>query len=204
MDKDVGNKIKRAAKVIKSGGLVIYPTDTLYGLGCNALDERAVKKVFQVKKRSLAKPLPIAVDSLGTLKKYAFANEKIEAIAKAFLPGGLTLVLKKKGLPEILTSGLEKVAVRIPNNEVALKLIKDAEVPIVTTSANVSEEVPPITVEEVLDQIKDVDIILDGGRLESRIPSTILDLTGRAKILREGKIKRGEIERVLEKVSLRY
>lgn len=196
LDSDIEKKIKRAAQIIKSGGVVVYPTDTLYGMGCNALSVRAVKKVFKAKQRRADKPLPIAVDSVRMMKKYAVVDSKAEALARKFLPGALTIVLKKKKLPNILTAGSDTVGVRIPANEVALKLIKRAGVPITATSANVSEEIPPVSADEVLD-FKGIDLILDAGKLGARAPSTVLDLTGRPKILRKGKIKKDEIERVI-------
>lgn len=198
LDSDAEKKIRRAAQVIKSGGLVVYPTDTLYGLGCNALSAGAVKKVFKAKQRRAGKPLPIAVDSVRMMKKYVVVDSRAEVVARKFLPGALTIVLKKKNLPDILTGGSGTVGVRIPNSETALKLIKLAGVPITATSANVSEETPPVSVEEVRG-LKGVDLVLDAGKLEARVPSTVLDLTGKPKILRKGKIKKDEIESVIGK-----
>lgn len=197
LDEGMDEGLKQGVRVLKRGGLVVYPTDTLYGLGCNALDEKAVRRVFEAKSRSLNNPLPMAVDSLEMMRKYALVNELVERIAKKFLPGPLTLVLKKKKLPDVLTAGLPNVAVRIPKSDATLKLIKQAGFPITATSANVSGRPPPVTVEEVEEQIS-VDLILDAGRLGMRMPSTILDLTGRPKILRVGKVKREEIAQVLE------
>jgi L-threonylcarbamoyladenylate synthase len=196
LNKGIEEKIKEAARILREGGLVVYPTDTLYGLGANALDEKAVERVFKVKKRPFSKPLPIAVNSLEMMRRYASVNERAECLAERFLPGAVTLVLNKRDIPDVLTAGSEKVAIRIPKHEVALKLIEFAGSPITTTSANLTGMIPPISVEEVVAQIK-VDVILDGGRLGSRIPSTLVDITGEPKILREGKIKREEIERVI-------
>ncbi len=188
-------KLEKAAKIILSGGLVVYPTDTLYALGCNALNEEAILKVYETKKRSLAKPLPIAVASIDMMKRYAYVNKNAEKIAKKFLPGALTIVLRKKRvLPDILTSGLDKVAIRIPANKIALKLIELVGLPLVTTSANISGEAPPASIEEV--KIK-ADYIINGGKLEG-IPSTIIDLSEAApKILRRGKIDGRRILEVL-------
>lgn len=201
LDKNVEKKVKFAAEIIRSGGLVVYPTDTLYGLACDALNKEAIARVFEVKKRPISTPLPIAVNDLKMLKKYAFVDERAEKIAKRFLPGALTIILKKKALPDILTSGLDSIGIRIPDNEIALKLIGYSGVPITTTSANISGKKPPISVEEVIEQIKDIDVILDYGELESRLPSTILDLTGKPKILREGKIEKEEIEKAIGKLE---
>ncbi|MEE8167880.1 MAG: L-threonylcarbamoyladenylate synthase [Candidatus Hydrothermarchaeales archaeon] len=197
LDEGMDEGLKQGVRVLERGGLVVYPTDTLYGLGCNALDEKAVRRVFEAKSRSLNNPLPMAVDSLEMMGRYALVNEFAKKIAKKFLPGPLTLVLKKKKLPDVLTAGLPNVAVRIPKSDATLKLIKQAGFPITATSANVSGRPPPVTVEEVEEQIS-VDLILDAGRLGVRMPSTILDLTGRPKILRVGKVKKEEIAQVLE------
>ncbi len=196
LDRDVRRGMERGVEVLRAGGLVVYPTDTLYGLGCNALDEMAVKKVFDVKGRSPEKPLPIAVCDMEMMGRYALINENAERIAKIFLPGALTVVLERRGLPDVLTAGLPRVAVRIPKNNIALDLIRLAGFPITATSANVSGARPPITAEETEEQLK-VDLILDAGKLNSREPSTILDLTGEPKVIREGVVKRGEIARVL-------
>lgn len=193
--------IRLAARVIKAGGVVVYPTDTLYGLGADALDEDAIRKVFELKKRSLSQPLPIAVSNMKMLKDYAVVDEKSEAFIEKFLPGALGVILKKRdNLPDVLTSGLDNVAVRIPDNPVALRLITYLEAPITTTSANLSGKAPPISVEEVLSQIRDVNLILDGGKLESRDPSTIVDLSGEPKVVRVGRVPVDVITMALEEV----
>lgn len=196
-----GEGVEEAFKALKTGGLVIYPTDTLYGLGCNALDESAVEKVFAAKKRPATNPLPIAVDSIEMMARYAELTDTAEKLAAAFLPGPLTVVLKKKVLPDALTGGLPRVGVRIPNINVTLKLIDLLGAPITATSANVSGSAPPVTAEEAASQIVEADIVLDGGRLETGVPSTVIDLTGRPKILRDGAIKKKDLERVIGKVE---
>jgi len=190
--------VERAARILSKGGIVVYPTDTLYALGCDATNPEAVKRVFEVKRRSLSKPLPIAVASLEMMREYCELNEKAEKLARAMLPGALTLLLKKKNLPHIVTSGSAKVAVRIPANELALKIIAALGKPVVATSANISGKAPPISAGEAMTQLSDVDLVIDAGRLAERVPSTIYDPeTG--KVLREGKISREEIEAVLRK-----
>jgi len=195
---NIGMIIENAASVLKDGGLVVYPTDTLYGLGCDALNEEAIMKVFRAKSRSKEKPISIAVSSLEMMKKYASVTPLAESLAKQFLPGGLTLILSKKNLPDILTSNKKEIAVRIPDDKVALKLIQALGRPITATSANISGMEPPATPEEVANQIE-ADLIIDRGKLESKVPSTIVDLTGPPKLLRAGKIKWEEIEKVVSK-----
>lgn len=193
--------VGEAVEILKKGGLVIYPTDTLYGLGCNALDELAIKSVFAVKKRPTSNPLSIAVSDVEMMKEYAELPEAAEKLADAFLPGPLTIVLKKKNLPDILTGGLAKVGIRIPNSDIALKLTELLGAPITATSANISGNSPPVSVEEAISQIPEADVILNRGPLRERVPSTIVDLSGKPKILREGAIKKAELETVIGEIE---
>lgn len=193
--------VEEAVEILKKGGLVIYPTDTLYGLGCNALDELALKSVFAVKKRPTSNPLSIAVSDVEMMKEYAELPEAAEKLADAFLPGALTIVLKKKNLPDILTGGLAKVGIRIPNSDIALKLTELLGAPITATSANISGNSPPVSVEEAISQIPEADVILNRGPLRERVPSTIVDLSGKPKILREGAIKKAELETVIGEIE---
>lgn len=193
--------LEEAVDALKRGALVIYPTDTLYGLGCNALDESAVERVFAAKNRLASKPLPIVVSDIPMLKRYAELTDTAKKLAEAFLPGALTIVLKKRNLPDVLTGGLPKVGVRIPKSDIALRLIELSGAPITATSANISGNPPPVSAEDAASQIKDADIVLDGGPLAGSVPSTVVDLTGKPKILREGVIKKGELERVIGEIE---
>ena len=193
--------VKEAVEILKKGGLVIYPTDTLYGLGCNALDELALKSVFAAKKRPVSNPLSIAVSDVGMMKEYAELPSEAEKLADAFLPGALTIVLKKKNLPDILTGGLAKVGIRIPNSDITLKLTELLGAPITATSANISGNSPPVSVEEAISQIPEADVILNRGQLKERVPSTIVDLSGKPKILRKGAIKKAELETVIGEIE---
>lgn len=192
--------IKKAADVIQNSGLVVYPTDTLYGLGCSALDKEAVQKVFFVKKRDTTNPLSIAVCDLKMLRRYTSFDNRAMRAMECFLPGPVTFILRKKNLPDLLTGGRGSVGVRIPDNRVALKLVMEACVPIVSTSANISGRAPPETAEEACEQLLDVDLILDGGRITGQ-GSTIVDLTtDPPKILRDGAKPAWEIAAVIEEV----
>jgi L-threonylcarbamoyladenylate synthase len=192
--------IKKAAGIIKKGGLVVYPTDTLYGVGCSALDEDAIKKVFKAKKRQPNKPLSIAVCDLLMLRKYASFDDRAMSVMERFLPGPLTFILKKKGLPDVLTGGSEKVGIRVPESRCALMLVMKAGVPIVATSANISGREPPQTVIEAGEQLPEVDLILDDGKLKGP-PSTVIDLTSDPpKILREGKKPAWEVSEVVSEI----
>ncbi len=187
-----------ACKYIREDKLVVYPTDTLYGLGANALSINAVKKVFEVKKRPFNKPIPIAVCDLKMLEKYVYLNDLAKLLIKEFLPGALTIILKKKDIiPDIVTGGLDKVAVRIPANDLCLEIIKKVNLPITTTSANISGKTPPVDAREV--EIK-ADLIIDAGRIGERIPSTIVDVSSEnIKLVREGKISFKSILKALKR-----
>jgi len=186
----------KAIEALKHGGLVVYPTDTLYALGADIFNEDAVKKVFKVKKRPFDVPLPVAVSSFVDIEKIAFVDKKIRLLAERFLPGQLTLILNKKDVvPDILTSGLDKVAVRVPDNKFALELLSIFG-PLTVTSANIHNMKTPNNVNDISVQLKGVDAYLDHGVLEG-LPSTIVDMTdNELMVLREGKITKKEIEDV--------
>lgn len=189
---DYERSLKIAAGVLRRGGLVVYPTDTLYALGGDATREEAIRRVYEAKRRPLDRPLPIAVSDKAMMMRYAYLHEKARRLADKYLPGALTLVLRKKHLPGLLTSGLDKVAVRIPGNAVALELIKLFGRPVITTSANLTGEPPPVAVEEVPPELG-AEVALDYGRLGERVPSTIVDFDDGLRIIREGKISKKEV-----------
>jgi len=184
-----------AINALKNGRIIVYPTDTLYGLGADIYNDNAVRKVFQIKKRSFENPLSVAISNIDELEKIAFLNETSRHLAEAFLPGRLTLVLKKRSIiPDIVTSGLEKVAVRIPDNKVALELLSEFG-PLTATSANIHGKKTPVIIKEILMQFKEEDIgdYLDIGKLNGK-PSTIVDATEKhIKLIRLGAISQKEI-----------
>lgn len=187
--------ILTASQIITDGGLVVYPTDTVYGLGCNPFNIEAVTRVFKVKgKRN--KPLPILASNVENVKRIAFLSEKAERIAARFWPGPLTLVLPKKPfLPDVVTCNFNSVGVRIPQHNVALRLITLSNGLLVGTSANKTGEKPSRTAQEAAEQLgKEVDAILDGGPVPLGAPSTVVDLTQeKPKILREGSVSLEEL-----------
>ena len=191
--------IRFAAGTIKKGGLVVYPTDTVYGLGCNPFDTNAVNRVFEVKGRT-GKPLPVLAYSIKDAQKIATFNQKALKIAKAFWPGSVTLILPKKPeLPDIVTCNRDSVGVRVPNHEVALELIRLSNGLLIGTSANKTGEAPPKTPEEAIKQLGEkVDIVLDGGVVPLGTPSTVVDLTTeKPVIIRKGPIRLESILKVL-------
>jgi L-threonylcarbamoyladenylate synthase len=190
-----------AAEVINSGGLVAFPTETVYGLGANAHNSGAVAKIFDAKGRPSTNPIIVHVGSVDQLRDLCeTVPDAAYKLAKRFWPGPMTLVLpKSETVPGIVTAGGSTVGVRVPNHPVALALIKAAGVPIAAPSANRSEEVSPTTAQHVADSLGDaIDLILDGGPCEVGIESTVLDLSSDApKILRPGSITAAQIEAVL-------
>ncbi|KAF5433367.1 L-threonylcarbamoyladenylate synthase [Candidatus Methanophagaceae archaeon] len=197
MQSAIEGKIGTAITILKNGGTLIYPTETLYGLGADALSEEAVRKVYSIKIRALSQPLSLAVSSFEMLHEVAYVDSAYLGILKELLPGPVTVLLRKKTIvPDILTAGSDLVGIRFPDNEVALSIIKKAG-PITSTSANVSGKKPPTCVEEVAEEIaKKADITINGGRCKYSMPSTVVVMSREAKeikILREG----AEYDRVL-------
>ncbi len=186
------NDVKAAASAIRQGKLVVYPTDTLYGLGADVFNEEAVEHVYQVKHRPGDMPLPVAVGSIEDIETVAHLNETARALAAALLPGALTVVLPKRlEVPEQVAG--DTIAVRVPDHEMALQLCRRAGA-ITTTSANLHGSATPATIGEARKQLSTaVDLYLDGGRLPG-VPSTVVDATGRdISIIREGAIKEEQV-----------
>ena len=194
--------IERAAALLRSGGLVAFPTETVYGLGALALDEKAVARVFQAKSRPSTNPLIVHVESLAAVSQIAADIPTLAVrLAERFWPGPLTLVLNKAAhLPAALTAGGSTVAVRVPRHPVARALLAAVGAPIAAPSANRSSQLSPTTAEHVAASLGDlVDMILDGGPCEVGIESTVVDVTGLAPIvLRPGLITGKEIALVAE------
>lgn len=172
------NVIDEAVKVLADGGVILYPTDTVYGLGANIFNRKAVKKVYNIKKRSYLKPVSLLVSSKDAIPLVSKASLNQLNFIDKYLPGPYTFILKKsKIVPRHLTSGSVNVGVRVPKSEIACSLAKIF--PITTTSANLSNKDTLDTPEEILKQLGcEVDLIIDVGPLNSGNPSTIIDLTG--------------------------
>ncbi len=184
MQSDIEDKIRTAIDIIKRGGTVIYPTETVYGLGADAFSEEAVRKVYKIKNRDFSLPISIAVSSFEMLHTVAHIDSESLQIITELLPGPVTVLLKKKDVvPAILTVASEVVGVRFPDNEIATRIIKETG-PITSTSANVSGRNPPTCIEEV--EIK-ADIIINGGKCKYSMPSTVVDMTMRRAVANEEK-----------------
>jgi L-threonylcarbamoyladenylate synthase len=191
----------RAAEILRSGGLVAFPTETVYGLGVNALDEVAIRKVFAAKGRPSFNPLIAHVRDLGAAREISASwPELAERLGARFWPGPLTLVVPKRpDIPDSLTAGLPTVAIRVPAHPVARGLIEAARLPVAAPSANRYTELSPTSARHVEKGLGDrVDLILDAGPTEHGIESTVIDLSGAAPaLLRPGTISRSEIEAVV-------
>lgn len=198
-------EIKKAAQIIKDGGLVAFPTETVYGLGADALNPVAVAKIFEAKNRPLNDPLIVHIADIQDLLRLSNEVYKITLdLVDEFWPGPLTLLLKKsQGIPSIVTAGLETVAVRMPAHPVALSLIRESQTPIAAPSANLFGRPSPTTAQHVLDDLNGrVDLILDAGKTNVGIESAILDLTQTPfRILRPGGVSLESLRTIISDIE---
>lgn len=196
----IENNISKAAQIINEGGLVAFPTETVYGLGANALNPFAVAKIFEQKERPSFDPLIVHIaskDDISLLTENVSAD--VYRLIDVFWPGPLTIVLpKSKIVPDIVTSGLPTVGIRMPNHPIALQLIKEARCPIAAPSANKFGQLSPVNAHHVKKQLPNVDCILDGGNTDVGIESTIVAIDGNScQLLRPGFITLDDIEKAL-------
>lgn len=200
-----GTNILKASDSIKSGGLVVFPTETVYGLGANALDAKAVKKIFVAKERPSYDPLIVHIDSLDKISMVAsHVPENAKKLAKKFWPGPLTIILpKNENIPDIVTSNLPSVGIRIPNHPETLKFLKTCGLPVAGPSANKFGYISPTKSSHLTDLLSSVDYILEGGECPVGIESTIVSLINEPVILRKGIITKEEIEAVIGAVDER-
>jgi L-threonylcarbamoyladenylate synthase len=190
--------LARAAELIRDGGLVAFPTETVYGLGANALDAAAVAKIFALKGRPSTSPLIVHVASIDMARRYvAEWPREAEELARRYWPGPLTLVLPKSPeIPDIVTAGLPTLGIRVPAHPIALQLIEQSGVPIAAPSANRFTHLSPTTADHVREEFGDAVEILDGGPTQVGIESTVVSLVGgKLTLLRPGMISLGEIEK---------
>jgi len=189
----IGTDIKKASEIIRKNGIVIYPTETVYGIGANIFSNIALEKVFTIKKREKDKPVSVAVSDIKMMEDLVYIGEKERRFIEKFLPGPVTVVLKKKeNVPDLLTSGSKLLGIRFPAHENTVRLIQLAGVPITSTSANISGEAPPVSVDEIR---INADYIIDGGICKGE-PSTVVDLVN-LRIIRKG-AKYKEVEEALK------
>ena len=198
-------QLEKAAEIIKSGGLVVFPTETVYGLGASALDAAASQKIYAAKGRPSDNPLIIHISSPEEADKYCFVSPLYKKLADKFLPGPLTVIMPKRDvIPRTVTGGLDTVAVRCPENAVARELIRLSGVPIAAPSANVSGRPSPTSAEHVKDDLDGrVDMIIDGGSCEIGLESTIIKLDeNKATLLRPGAITPEMLRAVIPHLEL--
>ncbi len=203
--KDLSGQLSEAAEIIKNGGLVAFPTETVYGLGASGLDPDASKKIYLAKGRPSDNPLIIHVSAPEEAEKYCYVNDMFYKLANAFMPGPITVILKKKSIvPDTVTGGLNTVAVRCPSDPVARELIKLSGVPIAAPSANTSGKPSPTCAEHVLNDMDGkIDMIIDGGSCKIGLESTIVKITDEnVSLLRPGGITLEMLERVCGTISV--
>lgn len=200
------DEIKEAAEEIKKGKLVLFPTETVYGIGANALDANAVKEIFVAKGRAQDNPIIVHVSSIEMLENIVEEIGEIERkLIETFWPGPLTIIFKRnKILPNVVTANLDTVAVRMPSNIIARKLIEYSNLPIAAPSANVSGRPSGTKVEDIIEELDGkVSYILDGGFVDIGLESTVIKVEeNNINILRPGKITKEQLEQVVEQVKI--
>ncbi len=204
LNKDYSHVIREAVSVLNYGGTIIYPTDTLYGLGANALNEIAIRKIFRIKNRSFSKPLPIIVRSYSWVKELAEIKPGDEEVMKKVWPGKVTVVLSKKDIvPGALTAEFNSVGIRIPDHQFVDQLLAKFGYPLTSTSANISGQEPTNDINKIIEifskSTEKPELIIDAGILPKSEPSMIIDLTGdKPKILRISSTKPEKLLELLE------
>ena len=190
--------VDESVRVIKDGGVLIYPTDTIYGIGCNAFNMKAVRKIFRIKRRNEHSPMLVLVNNIKMLRELVDEITPIAlTLSREFWPGPMTMIFKaNKNIHRLLKSKEEKIGIRIPDNRFCLKLIDGCKTPIVSTSANISGGDTLNESDELINIFGDkVDLFLDVGKLPSSPPSTVVDVSGKKlKIIREGAIPVEELK----------
>ncbi len=203
LNKDYSDAIREAIDILKLGGTIVYPTDTVYGLGCNALDEIAVRHIFDIKNRS-SKPLPILVRDMRWVEELSELTDQHRKLAAKFWPGKFTLVLPKKDIvPPIVTTGLPSVGIRIADYVFTDKLLTEFGYPLIATSANLSGEPATGDIESIITslgaQSRRPDLIIDAGVLPKSNSSVVIDCsTDKPKVLRVGPSKPQDLLKLLE------
>ncbi len=198
VEKDTNLEIlNKQAELIKNGGIVVFPTETVYGIGTNGLDEKAIRKLYKVKERPLDKPINLLVSDMKMVEELAENITKLEyKLMELFFPGPFTIILKKKKIvPDVLTANNDTVGIRMPDSKIAQYLIKHAGVPIATPSANISGKPSGTNIEDIKNDFKDkVDCYIEGEEKAYGISSTIVKVVDETPyVLREGSIKKEEI-----------
>jgi L-threonylcarbamoyladenylate synthase len=202
LSKNVLEQIELGVQIIRKGGVIVFPTDTLYGLGAGAFCEAGIRRVFEIKQRPLTMALPLLLGDVSQIHEVAeHLPDYAWRLVDRFLPGGLTLVVRRSSIvKDIITAGGDTVAIRIPDHPVALALIRESGMPVVGTSANLSGHSNVLSVSDLRKQLEGkVDLIIDGGPAPGGKESTVVDVTNYiAEIIREGAISRAEVQQVVK------
>lgn len=197
-------KIKQVSDLIKKGGIVVFPTETVYGIGANGLDEKAIKKLYEIKQRPLNNPISLLVSDINMVNQIAQDITELEyKLMEEFFPGPFTIILKKKeNVSDIVTAGQETVGIRMPSGEIARKLVEYANTPIATPSANISGSPSGTNIKDIMKDFEGkVDYFIDGGESKLGVASTIVKvIDGTPHILRQGTITKEQIEKIAGKV----
>ena len=191
VDESELNKIK---EILDNDGVIIFPTDTVYGIACNCFSEKAIKKIFDIKKRPEKKPINVLSNNLDKIKLVSKnISEKEEFLINKYMPGALTIILdKNEKVSDILTAGLDTIGVRIPKNNISLRILENVSYPLATTSANISGDSAGIKISDFLKEFDGVvDAIIDGGETDLKVAATIVrvESDNKLKIIREGTLK---------------
>ena len=191
VDESELNKIK---EILDNDGVIIFPTDTVYGIACNCFSEKVIKKVFDIKKRPENKPINVLSNNLDKIKLVSRnISEKEKFLIDKYMPGALTIILdKNEKVSDILTAGLDTIGVRIPKNNISLRILENVSYPLATTSANISGDSAGIKISDFLKEFDGVvDAIIDGGETDLKVASTIVrvESDNKLKIIREGTLK---------------
>lgn len=195
--------LQKAAEFILRGGVVVLPTDTVYGLAADATNPQAVAKLFRMKKRPKTKPVPLIIRNMEMAKQLAYIDKRLEKILDFLWPGAITVILQKRAeLPELVTAGKRTVGLRLPDYKLLYYLLEVIGRPLTATSANISGEAPSIDAEKVVEQFRKEfsrpDLVLDAGKLKFSQPSTVLDLaTPEPKIIRIGPVNPRKLMEIL-------
>ncbi|MFA5316503.1 MAG: L-threonylcarbamoyladenylate synthase [Dehalococcoidales bacterium] len=201
----IQQKVAEGVSTLKSGGVVAFPTDTVYSLGCDIYNREAVARLYQLKGRPRRKALPLLLAGVEQIDEVALSVPEVaRRLAVEFMPGALTLVLKKRAsVPDIITAGGDTIALRVPAHPIPLALVRGLGMPITGTSANLSGRPSALTAGEVRSQFGSrVDLVIDGGRVTGGTESTIVDVSGDIPvILREGAISRAELALVCRQLA---
>lgn len=197
----IPEELNDCVSTIKNGGIVIFPTETVYGIGTNAFCERSVKKIYEIKNRPDEKAVSILLNNIEQIENYAIINNEIERkIIQNFMPGPITIILeRKKEILDHVATGKNTIGIRIPSNNIILSILQKLDLPIVAPSANISGQPSGVMLEDIIEDFKNkVDICIDGGKCDISESSTIVQvIDGKVEIIRQGKITKQEIESVL-------